>query len=204
MRRLVDATKLHGSTEADVSREARGLAIVLLFAAYENLLYSLCRTLLESAAKSRARGRRLKPGLQLFLAHSELSGLADGGKSRIWRDAGIDLIKALNERPVTELNKGLFPADGSFMKASQVRLFCSIFDLGDPGPILREIWPRINTVVEQRNAIAHGRMTPDEVGRNYSHDDLMKLVALWEQRWMDFVTWVETRCSGPSAFLLSR
>ncbi|MER6824994.1 HEPN domain-containing protein [Streptosporangium sp. NPDC000563] len=203
-RRLVDATKLKPVPAGDVSREARGLAIVLLFAAYENLLTALCRTLLESAAKSRARGRRLKPGLQLFLAHNELSGLADGGKSRIWRSAGLELIKALNDRPAASLNMNLFPNDGSFMKSSQVKLFCEVFDLGDPGPILREVWPRINTIVDQRNAIAHGRTTPDEIGRSYSYDELIKLTRLWEERWVDFLKWVEASCQGPLVFLKSR
>lgn len=203
-RRLVDATKLVNPAVIDVSREARGLAIVLLFAAYENLLNTLCRTLLEAAAKTRARGRRLKPGLQLFLVHNELIGLADGGKSRIWRSAGLELIQAIQEKPASQLDMGLFPSDGSFMKASQIKLFCTLFDLGDPGPVLREVWPRINTIVDQRNAIAHGRMTPEQVGRTYSYEELMSLTRLWEQRWIDFLRWVGAACNRSSAFLSSR
>jgi hypothetical protein len=211
---LVRATQLHippvGSASSlaaprdDVSREARGIAVLLLFAAYENLLTSLCRSLLETAAKSRARARRLKPGLQLFLIHSELASLSDGGIKKLWRTSGLKLLMALAERPAREIDQNLFPDDGSYMKASQVAVFCSVFDLGDPLPVLREVWPRINTVVDQRNGIAHGRLTPEEVGRTYTHDEIMRLISLWESRWTEFLTWVEATCQMPQAFLNKR
>ena len=188
----------------DVSREARGLAVVLLFAAYEHLLTSLCRSLLEAAARSRARARRLKPGIQLFLVHGELAGLADGGRRKLWKLSGPRLITALGERPAKELDPELFPDDGSFMKASQVKVFCDIFDLGDPAPVLREVWDRINAIVDQRNAVAHGRLRPEEVGRDYSHDEMLQLTASWEARWTDFLTWVESNCHGRAFYLAQR
>jgi hypothetical protein len=191
-RRLVRATQLQippvGNASSlaappdDVSREARGLAVLLLFAAYENLLTSLCRSLLEAAAKSRARARRLKPGLQLFLIHSELASLSDGGIKKLWRTSGLKLLTALVERPAREIDQNLFPDDGSYMKNSQVAVFCRVFDLGDPLPVLREVWPRINIVVDQRNGIAHGRLTPEEVGRTYTHAEVLGLISLWELR----------------------
>jgi hypothetical protein len=214
-RRLVEATQARplpleddgaaGFTSPnDVSREARGLAIVLLFAAYENLLKSLCRSLLEAVASSRARARRLKPGLQLFLVHGDLIRLLDTGRKKIWSLSGNQIVSALSSRPARELDKSLFPDDGSFMKASQVQVFCEVFDLGDPGPVLREVWNRIDAVVEERNGIAHGRLTPEEVGRRYSHEEVLKLIQLWGDRWSDFLTWVESKCQGPAFYLTRR
>lgn len=88
------------------------------------------------------------------------------------------------------------------MKASQVRLFCDLFDLGDPGPVLREVWPQLDTIVDLRNGIAHGRLTPDEVGRNYTHDEVLTLVNLWEIRWLEFIDWIENCCDDHSAFTI--
>lgn len=88
------------------------------------------------------------------------------------------------------------------MKRSQVELFCEIFDLGDPGPVLQEVWGRLNTVVTERNGIAHGSMTPEEVGRNYSLAEIQMLVNLWQQRWIDFINYVESRALKRSFYRL--
>jgi len=67
------------------------------------------------------------------------------------------------------------------MKRSQVSLISDIFGLGDPGKILKEIWERLDTIVIQRNYIAHGKMTPEEVGRSYSSSEVKNLVDLWKK-----------------------
>ncbi|MGW1059013.1 HEPN domain-containing protein [Micromonospora rubida] len=183
-----------------MSRELRGLSILLLFAAYEHLLTSLCRTLLEFVAKSRATARRMKPGLRLFLAYEAFQGLAGSSKDKLWRRHGPKVVQALNESRARDLNTDLFPHDGSFMKASQVRLFCELFDLGDPGTVLKEVWLQLDTIVDLRNGIAHGRLTPDEVGRNYTYDEVLELINLWESRWIEFIDWVEACCDDHSMF----
>ncbi|MFI0799785.1 MAE_28990/MAE_18760 family HEPN-like nuclease [Amycolatopsis lurida] len=205
-RRLVDATKLQqaplgSSAPTDVSREARGLAVLLLFAAYENLLKNLCRSLLENISKSRAHASSLKPALRLFLAHSELTSVSAGGQNKLWKSAGLEVIRAIAKRPASEIDVDLFPDDGSYMKSSQVKLFCEVFDFGDPGPILRGAWHRLNTIVDQRNSIAHGSRAPEEVGRGYSHNDILNLINIWETSWMDFLTWVESSCKGKKFYL---
>ena len=174
-------------------REARGLAILLLFASYENLLTSLCRRLLEMALALRVGNRRLRRGFRLFAVHNQLQAIAGASDGRIWRDIGPRLLDCAFDSRQCTLNPDLFPADGSFMKRSQVVLFCDIFELGDPGPILKEVWSRLDTVVTERNGIAHGRLTPEEVGRCYSLGEIRELVDLWETRWKSFIGNVESR-----------
>ncbi|MEJ1938614.1 hypothetical protein WDZ92_51115, partial [Nostoc sp. NIES-2111] len=99
------------------------------------------------------------------------------------------------------LDSSLFPDDGSFMKTSQILLLCEVFDLGNPAPVMREAWDRINGIVDERNSIAHGRQTPEEVGRRYSHDDLLKLIDLWEARWTEFLNWVDSTCKDQPFYL---
>lgn len=77
------------------------------------------------------------------------------------------------------------------MKRSQVVLFSRLFGLDDPGPILKEVWSRLDTVVTERNNIAHGSLTADEVGRRYSLDDATELCRLWELRWSEFLSAAE-------------
>lgn len=199
VRRLLDAT--HAPSNAiDVSRETRGLCIVLLFAAYENLLYSLCRGLLETAGSLRVGSRRLKPGLRLFAAHPALQAVAS---SNIW-ESGRKVVETLDDTRPCEIKPGLFPQDSSYMKRSQVRLFSSLFDLGDPARVLEAAWDRIDVIVSQRNAIAHGRERPDEVGRNYSIAELRALVDLWEDRWVAFIDHAGAQAASRDFFRLPR
>lgn len=186
----------------DAGRDARGLVIVLLFASYENLLTSLCRRLLEIATTLRVGNRRLRRGFRLFAVHNLFQSISTVSESKIWQEVGPRLLdSAFNSRQCS-INPNLFPSDGSFMKRSQVELFCKTFDLGDPGPVLQEVWGRLNTVVTERNGIAHGSLTPEEVGRNYSLSEIQTLVDVWQQRWTDFVNHIESRAQHRSFYRL--
>jgi hypothetical protein len=202
VRGILDATHSSNTPPSglDISREARGMSVVLLYAAYENLLVSLCRSLLETAIQLRVGNRRLKPGLQVFAAYNKLQAITSVTPPKLWGDFGFDLIDTLTSSNACTISPELFPNDGSNMRRSQVTTFCRVFNLGDPAPVLREVWSRLDTIVTERNGIAHGRLTPDEVGRNYSITDMMGLVAIWDERWNDFLTWVEGQASTRDFF----
>ncbi|MFF3221768.1 HEPN domain-containing protein [Nocardia suismassiliense] len=208
-RKLLDATDCSpgGAAEGspvDVSREARGLCIVLLYAAYENLLKSLSRTLLESAIQCKVGNRRLRPEFQLFAVHSKLHAMTDTSSSSVWKGSGRSVVDALLDSTACSINANTFPNDGSHMKATQVATFCEVYGLDQPAPILREVWGRINTVVSERNGIAHGQRTPEEVGRNYSIGELRNLIDIWEVRWCDFLVHVESKASKREFYRMPR
>lgn len=204
VRRILDAAHPTSTPlgAPNASRDARGLAILLLFASYENLLTSLCCRLLEIAATLRVGNRRLRRGFRLFAVHNLFQSISAVSEGKIWQDAGPRLLDCAFDSRQCSINSNLFPSDGSFMKRSQVELFCEIFDLGDPGPVLQEVWGRLNTVVTERNGIAHGSLTPEEVGRNYSLAEIQMLVNVWQQRWTDFIDRVESRAQHRSFYRL--
>jgi hypothetical protein len=203
-RLLINAVHPGPSNPPGISREVRGLAIVLVYAAYENLLWTLCRSLLESAKATRAKNRRFRPGLRLFAASEKLHSMMDVGMKGIWRSSGRELIDLLLDSQNCTINPDIFPLDGSQMRRKQVQTICDLFDLGNPAPVLKEVWQEIDTVVIERNAIAHGRETADEVGRRYSESDLLQKIDLWETRWIDFLNWVEGQASKREFYLLPR
>jgi hypothetical protein len=166
--------------------------MVMLFAAYERLLYSTCRSLLESAAALRVATKRLRPGFQVFAAYPKLQSVSDTPRNAIWKGGGPSVVAAITAGRCADLETSSFPVDGSFMKASQVELFFDLFCVGDPATVLGEVWPRLDTVVRDRNAIAHGRETADQVGRRYTFDDVMALIYLWHLRWAGFLDHVES------------
>ena len=203
IRRIVEAAhvQLSGVVGTDVSREARGLAIVLLFASYENLLTAVCRGLLEHASRLGFGNRQLRRGFRIFAAYHNMKSLRDVSEGRIWREVGFQLIDLVSDNVNCSINCDIFPVDGSFMKRTQVEVFCNLFELGNPASILREVWGRLDTIVNERNGIAHGRLTPEEVGRNYSIDEMRKLIDSWENRWKEFIIHISTRASSNSFFV---
>lgn len=200
-RSLVSAAHVPGSM---ISREVRGLSLVLLYAAYENLMQSLCRSILESAKASRGRNKRLRPGFKLFAASGRLDSLANSGSKAIWRGAGLELVQVLHDTQACTVDSNVFPTDGSHMRQGQVRTICSLFELGDPAPILREVWQELDSVVRDRNALAHGAETADEVGRRYTEQEIMDKLDTWENRWLEFLDWVEVQASQRTFYLLPR
>lgn len=193
-----------GATETEVAKVSRGLAIVLIYASYEQLLVSLVRAILEVAAGLGVGNRRLRPGFQVFAAFPKLQATNAVTPAAIWSGRGLDVVSVINARNTCTIVASVFPDNGSHMKREQVRVLCDLFELGDPAPVLREIWTRLNTIVDERNAVAHGRQTPDEVGRNYSLAELQTLVDLWQQRWGEFLDLVEALAATRDFYRVAR
>jgi len=205
IRNIIDETHPTPPATGRIAREARGMAVVLLFAAYEELLTSLNRSLLEVAAGLRVGNRRLQPGFRAFALHNVASSLSSGSQKKLFTAALPTLVEfASRGEPGPTINPDVFPNDGSFMRRSQVTLWCSLFSAGDPAPILRNIWQQIDTVVIQRNGIAHGRLTPQEVGRSYSEADMRALVDDWDSDWARFLDHIEQLAVARDFYRLPR
>ncbi len=188
------------ATDVNIGREMRGLVIVLLFASYENLIKALCRGLLETAKSLGVGNRRLRPGFRLFTIYGHLTSISDQKRKETLESVGIKLLEEAFDSRNRSINPNVFPSDGSFMKRSQILLFCDLFDLGDPGPILREVWDRLDTIVVERNKVAHGGATPEEIGRGYTPEDTRRLVQLWDERWTSFIDDIVAKAASREFF----
>lgn len=191
--RIIDAAHTTSIPEIgeDIGREIRGLAIVLLYASYENLLTSICRTILDTALSLQICNNKLRNGLKLFAIYESIQSICDTAPGKIWSGKGLELLSKATDTHKCTINSGVFPNDGSFMKRTQVAVFFNLFELGDPGAILKEVWTNLDVIVDERNGIAHGRLTPDEVGRNYTLRDIRSLTTSWKDRWISFIDHVE-------------
>jgi hypothetical protein len=200
--RLIDETHPKGaSQQGPISREARGLAIVLLFAAYENLLRTLTRTLLEEAVRLRVGNRRLQPGFRAFALVNSAKSIRDLSQRKVYSHGLPRLVRDADPGGrVCTIDSNSFPDDGSFMKQSQISLWCSLFGIADPHTILRRSWTSVDAVVVQRNEIAHGRETPDDVGRRYTEQEIRLLIVDWHADWLDFLVDVGQRAANRAFF----
>lgn len=192
--RLLDDThRTPGQT--GVSREARGLAVILIYAAYENLLKQLTTDLLDVAISMRVSNKRLHPRFRTFAIESAVqSSRALSERKSFSGLTAIADAASRSSRPCS-IHPDSFPSDGSFFKQSQIRFWCDTFQVGDPAPILHRIWQRINTVVTQRNQIAHGSSEPQDIGRSYTEAEMRSLIADWQSSWDAFLIHINTLAS---------
>lgn len=200
--RLIDETHPNGPLpHGPISREARGLAIVLLFAAYENLLKSLTRALLEAAVRLRVSNRRLQPGFRAFALANSAKSIRDLSHKKVYSHGLPRLVHDADPGGrVCTIDPNSFPDDGSFMKQSQISLWCILFGVADPHTILRRSWTSIDAVVIQRNEVAHGRETPEDVGRRYTEQEIRQLISDWHADWLDFLAAVGQHASNRAFF----
>nr|WP_249405375.1 MAE_28990/MAE_18760 family HEPN-like nuclease [Microbacterium sp. CFBP 8794] len=202
---LIDETHPAAPAVGPISREARGLAIVLLFAAYEELLTSLTRTLLETVVRMRISNRRMQPGFKAFAVRNSVRSLRDVSERKLFVSAiptMLELTERTDQHPTVDTND--FPHDGSFMKRTQIEVWARTFRVGPPATILKRTWNSIDAVVSQRNQVAHGALTPQDVGRNYTESEVRKLVSDWSADWEDFLLHVEKCASTRDFFRVPR
>jgi hypothetical protein len=184
-----------------ISREARGLTVVLVFASYENLLYSLTRTLLEAAIRLRVSNRRLRPGFRAIAMVASVKSVKDASDKKLFSHGLPRIVDTASQggRSCT-IDTNTFPSDGSFMKKSQISVWCELFNIPNPQIVLHRTWSVIDTVVSERNSVAHGRLTADQVGRGYSEGEIRQLIEDWRMDWTDFLNFVATCASTRDFF----
>lgn len=185
-----------------MSRETRGLAMVILFAAYEKLLGSLAREILETTSTYRGHRRNLVPGLKLLSISGALQSVQGATKKNLWSTCGPKLSDQLAS-PAGTLDPSIFPGDGSFMNESQVVLFCEIFAVSDWRKALGKSFALLSEIRDGRNAVAHGRMTAEEVGRRTTYGDTLTKIDEWEAGWKRFLDQVEALAAHRSYFIAS-
>lgn len=206
--RLLDATHpavgaASSASTPSISRETRGVVIVLLFASYEHLLTSLTRTLLEATIRVGVGNKRLQPGLRALAFANAAKSIRAVSEKKLYSTTLPKLVKVADPGGrLCTIDPNSFPSDGSFMKRTQIVVWCNIFGVPDPRSILHRRWDEIDGVVSARNAVAHGSQTPDEVGRNYSEGEIRDLVKDWHDDWTDFLQVVVTLASTRSFFRL--
>lgn len=168
----------------------------MLFASYENLLRSLTRSILEGAVRCRVSTRRLQPGIMTFALVDTANAARDRSAKKLYSASLPQLIDTFHaDRTTAAINTSAFPDDGSFMKTSQVQLWCRIFAIPAPAGILRRTWTSLDAVVAQRNDVAHGSKTAAEIGRGYTEADMRKLIDDWRHDWSSFLAQVGTLAS---------
>ncbi len=158
------------------SAACKGLIFVNLYGVYEYAVRSGVQAVLAAIRSDRLCPRDLHSNLLALVLNPKFSSVSAAGRSKIWKHR-FDLIREFeSSTPLQMLDDTLFPNDGSHYRVGQLQTIWAVF--GIDVPLLSELrlFGRIDELVENRNAIAHGRRTPEEVGGRYSQSEIEKRV----------------------------
>lgn len=173
--RELEARELHRacaftSLTSEMKRSIRGHLYITLFGMYEATVSRCVTTAVEVANSHVIPQVDLKDGARLFALRPHLESYRDIAPEKTW-ERGLQLLDEVSSANPAKLEI-VFPADGSFMRPTQLKLIWTLFALpGDPWPTPRVIG-RIFELVEARNNIAHGTEAPSERGGRISDPEM--------------------------------
>jgi hypothetical protein len=110
------------------------------------------------------------PSLMALFLDAELQALRDCPDNGVWVRR-IELFEAVFSKTAAQSPNTVFPKDGSHFRHAQLQTLFDVLGIKRMPARRRRHLGRINEVVENRNAVAHGREAPEDVGRRYSRDD---------------------------------
>jgi len=152
---------------------AKGLCFIQLYALWEFTLHESVKEALALLGTHGLQLRQIRRELAPLLLQRELQSLKDSGAKSLWEKA-IEFSEKLSSGNPAVVSNGTFPSDGSHFRIGQVVTIWSIFGITSPPVPQPRFGTLIGEVVNHRNAIAHGRETPEHVGRRYTKAELTK------------------------------
>ena len=158
--------------QVPLASACKGLAFVQLYATHEYSVRSAVQATLVALRTAGVEMRTLRRDLLSLVLDSHWTSVSNSGRARVW-DSRRALISSIDSVELTStLKDDLFPTDGSQYRIQQLETIWKIFSVSPPVVPERRLIGIIEELVENRNAISHGRFTPEEVGRRYSAQDI--------------------------------
>jgi len=160
--------------EVDVGSAAvcKGLLFVQIYSTYEYAVRSAVQATLLAIKADDIPINQLRKEVLCLALEPHWKSAADAGRSKVW-ERRLNLMDQVGSRDSTyTLSDAVFPNDGSHYRVRQLHTIWKIFAVSDPVVPDPRLLGRIEELVENRNAIAHGGRTADEVGRRYSRQDI--------------------------------
>ena len=174
IRRFFEANNRRNTGQ--LATTAKGLVFVQIYAVYEYTINQTVSQAIESIKRHRHKIADLSPQLLALVLDPELRSLRDVQRRYEW-DRRLQLFEsAFSGRLVDLSGDTQLPTDRSHYRASQLELIFRVFGISRMPVRRRRHKHRIAEVVGHRNAIAHGRETPEDIGRRYTSSEVRKAI----------------------------
>ena len=174
----------------------KGLIFVQLYGVYEYAVRSAVQAMLSAIRTDGLCARDLHYQVLTLVLDPGFISAASSGRRACWGKRSALLQGSDSTAPLVSLADTAFPADGSHYRVRQLHTIWEVFGLSVPVLPEPRLAGRIEELVENRNAIAHGRRTPEEVGGRYSTSEIDKSITDIESVATYVVTAMETHYHG--------
>ncbi len=176
-------------------KAAKGLVFVELYAAYEQTVLGIVREAILHMKGNSMSFNTIRWELLALALHPEVTAVIDTRGD--WNKRTGLFLKA-GSRATLDVPDAAFPHDGSHFRVDQIKTIWSIFGITQkevPKPPGR-YYPLIIELVENRNAIAHGRRTALEVGARYSPRDIISKIRRTKRLCFYLLTTMQGHCAA--------
>jgi hypothetical protein len=182
----------------DSAQIAKGIAFVQIYAVYEYTVVSVFRTALDGIMKHRIATTDLTPTLLAIFLDPEIQSVQDSSATSKWQSRFRLFEKVCSKKPASVGNT-VFPKDGSHFRNTQLRLLFEILGIKRFPVQRRRHLGRIDEVVNNRNSIAHGGETAEDVGRRYSRADILHSIRQMKSVCLLLISAIKKQCATPAA-----
>ncbi len=154
-------------------RVLKGLFFVSLYGVLEYNVTATVHRCIQIINSKQRRMLDLKASLYCLLLDAECEAVASV-RDKKW-DKRYMLFKQIEENPLSIIRDDLFPASIGNIKYKQLESIWKIFGITSPISLTDSFQWKLGSLVDRRNAIAHGRELPSTIGGRYTISSLEEL-----------------------------
>ena len=167
---------LEKTSQMELAATCKGLTFVQLYATYEYSVCSAVEATLVALSEADVEIRTLRRDLLPLILDSQWQSASEVSWKFVWDRRRTVIASIESTERTSTLKNDLFPKDGSHYRIRQLCTIWQVFSVSAPVVPEQRLIGRIDELVENRNAISHGRFTPEEVGGRYSVEDMAERV----------------------------
>ncbi len=185
---------------ASPSAEMKGYVFVQIYAIYEYVVKSSVEATLQAFNQSNVRLSEVRLPLLSLCLHGELQSLQDCSSKKAWEKRHA-LFEAIGSSRTAVVDTALLPNLGDHFRHRDLQFVFEVFGVRGLPTRRRNHSFRINEVVLNRNQIAHGEVRAEEVGRNFSRQDINHRIDQMESVCRCIVARLSQHCGNTQNFM---
>jgi hypothetical protein len=163
-----------------VAKVMKGLFFVYAYAMYESVVVRSFSIVIADVNQQAISHADLQPSMLPLALAREFQSVSEVARTKTWRRRS-ELIARIACADVVHIEEHVFPDDGSHYRAKQLDTIWEILGLASNPTIERRHRGRIDELVENRNAVAHGREFAESIGGRYTVSELTSCADDYEQ-----------------------
>lgn len=175
--RWVDETLSAEKTNNDVSSINKGLFFVYIYGIFEDTIREIVVATINEINNNSFKINQCSFGLFPLVFTNEYDALHNVGNDKKW-ERRWDISNKLINNDIVSIPTDTFPTDGKNIRIRQLKSIANSFGVNCNVLPRPEVGGYVQTMVNNRNDIAHGNKLPKEVGRGYTINDIKKTVKI--------------------------